>query len=112
MVCPASDRHPAIVATQGNEVIGWASLSPWNVREGYRHPVEFSVYIHHDYHRRGIGRALLTELIRLARTAGHHTMLGGACTTQTASIALQESLGFKQVALLKEVGASLSSGSM
>jgi L-amino acid N-acyltransferase len=99
-----SDRHPAIVATVDHEVIAWASLSPWNVREGYRHSVEFSAYIHHDFHRRGIGKALLAELIRLAREAGHHTMLGGACTTQTASLALQISLGFKQVALLKEVG--------
>jgi len=99
-----SERYPAIVAALGDRVLGWGSLSPWNMREGYRFAVEFSVYIHHDHHRRGIGRALVRELIGLAQRAGHHTMLGGACATQTASIALQESVGFRRVALLKEVG--------
>src|SRR5688572_4133499 len=92
-----SDQHPAIVATIANRVTGWASLSRWKEREGYRFAVECSVYIDKAYHRRGIGRALLEELIRQAKSAGHHTMLGGACTSQTGSIALQDDLGFRRV---------------
>ena len=103
-LCQRSDLHPAIVVTIEDRVVGWASLSPWKEREGYRFAVEFSVYIHHELHRRGLGQALVEELIRLARAAGHHTMLGGACSSQTASLALQESMGFRRVAHLKEVG--------
>jgi phosphinothricin acetyltransferase len=99
-----SEKHPALVATIDQLVVGWASLSPWKDREGYRFAVEFSVYIHHDYHRRGLGRALIAELIHLAREAGYHTMLGGACSSQTGSLALQEAMGFQRVAHLKEVG--------
>ena len=54
--------------------------------------------------RHGIGRALLLDLIERARTLAHHTMIGGACTEQAASLALQESLGFKRVACFREVG--------
>jgi phosphinothricin acetyltransferase len=62
------------------------------------------VYVRRDSHRRGVGRALLIELIELARAAGHHTIIGGASADQTASIALQMSLGFERVAHLREVG--------
>ncbi|QEL19756.1 GNAT family N-acetyltransferase [Limnoglobus roseus] len=96
--------HPVTVAEWGQEVLGWASLSPWKPRGGYARSVEASVYIRHDCHRLGLGRALALDLIERAKAAGHHTILGGACTTQTASLALQESLGFVRVAHLREVG--------
>jgi phosphinothricin acetyltransferase len=99
-----SPRHPVTVAEADGEVIGWASLSPWNPRCAYANSVEASVYLRHDCHRRGVGRALLVDLIERARTIGHHTILGGACIEQEASIGLQRSLGFEQVALLREVG--------
>jgi len=99
-----SELHPAIVAEFAGEVVGWASLSPWKSRAGYRHSVEASVYIRHDSHRRGLGRRLMIELIALAKAAGHHTIVGGTCSSQEASLALQLSLGFVRVAHLKEVG--------
>lgn len=99
-----TDRHPVTVAEEGGRALGWASLSPWKARAGYARSVEASVYVHHDHHRRGLGRALALDLIDRARALGHHTILGGACTTQAASIALQESLGFQKVAHLREVG--------
>ena len=66
--------------------------------------MEASVYIHADHHRRGIGRAILTDLIDRARRAGFHSIIGGASADQTASIALQEALGFRRVGQLVEVG--------
>jgi L-amino acid N-acyltransferase len=99
-----SAAHPATVAELEGEVVGWASLSPWKSRCGYARSAEASVYIRHDLHRRGIGRALMLDLIERARAAGHHTIIGGACTEQAASLALQEALGFRQVAHFREVG--------
>jgi L-amino acid N-acyltransferase YncA len=98
------EAHPVIVAEVAGEVVGWGSLSPWNPRPGYRHSVEASIYIHHQHHRQGLGRALLANLIERARRAGHHAILGGACTEHHGSLALQESLGFQRVAHLREVG--------
>jgi phosphinothricin acetyltransferase len=96
--------HPMTVAEAGGEVVGWAALSAWKARCAYAHSVEASVYVPHDHHRRGIGRALLADLIERARAAGHHTILGGTCTEHPASLALQEALGFVKVAHLREVG--------
>lgn len=46
----------------------------------------------------------MLDLIERAQAAGHHTIIGGACTEQAASLALQESLGFERVACFREVG--------
>lgn len=96
--------HPVTVAELGDEVVGWGSLSRFHTREAYRRTVEDSVYIHHAHHRRGIGRAILTDLIDRARAHGHHTIIGGIDTGQAGSLALHAALGFREAAHLREVG--------
>lgn len=99
-----SSKHPVIVAEENGTIVGWGALSPYNLRCGYAGSVENSVYVHQDHHRKGIGKAILVELIRLGKAAGLHTIIGGISTEQTASIALHESQGFVKVAHLKEMG--------
>lgn len=99
-----SSKCPITVAEISGQIVGWASLSPWNSRCGYSQTVEFSVYIHHQHHRRGVGRALLGDLIERGKASGYHMLIGGACTEQLASIELQRSFGFEQVACFREVG--------
>jgi len=97
-------QYPVLVAEAEDRVIGWGSLSKFHQRSGYNPTVEASVYIDRDHHRRGLGRTLLQELIERARQIGYHSVIGGASADQTASVVLQQSLGFVQVGLLKEVG--------
>ncbi len=99
-----SPLHPVTVAETDGKVVGWGSLSPWKPRVGYAHSVEASVYVREGCHRRGFGRALLADLIERARAAGHHVLVGGACTEHPGSIALQETLGFVRVAHFRETG--------
>lgn len=96
--------HPITVAKQSNRILGWASLSRFHARAAYSRSVENSVYVHPDHHRKGIGRALLTDLIDRARALGHHTIIAGIDAEQTPSVAIHAAHGFQQVALLKEVG--------
>jgi L-amino acid N-acyltransferase len=96
--------HPVVVAVAGSEVIGCASLSSFRPREAYRQTVEFGVYVRHDRHRQGVGRALVADLIARARALGHHVIVGGCCHESTASLALMQSFGFEQVARFREVG--------
>jgi L-amino acid N-acyltransferase YncA len=51
-------------------------LSPWKSRCAYSHSVEGSVYVHHECHRQGIGKILLTDLIERARALGYRTLIG------------------------------------
>ncbi|GMV98373.1 MAG: N-acetyltransferase [Phycisphaerae bacterium] len=96
--------HPVTVAECDGQVVGWGSLSPFRSRRGYRHTVENSIYIRHDRHRRGLGRAILLDQIARARAAGHHVLVAGISAEQTASIRLHEAHGFVHAARLKEVG--------
>lgn len=96
--------HPVIVAESNAILVGWASISPFRKREGYKPTVEVSVYIRHDHVGKGIGTSLLKEIISLAGVAGHHSIIAGISAEQKVSIAMHEKFGFKKVGHLKEVG--------
>lgn len=97
-------RHPVTVAELDGEVVGWAALNIYNARGAYEHTVEDSVYVRHDRHGRGIGRALLSDLITRARFLHHHTILAGISAEQAPSIAAHAALGFVKVAHFRELG--------
>lgn len=96
--------HPVLVAEVAGHVVGWASLSPFHSRSAFRHTVESSVYIAESFHRQGLARALMHDLIDRARTAGHHVILAIISADQAPSITLHESLGFRHVGRLHQVG--------
>ena len=95
---------PVLVAIDNDEVAGYATYARWRPKYGYRHTVEDSVYIAAPYQGRGVGRALLVELIEHARGAGHHMMLADIESGNQASIGLHESLGFTRVGEIPEIG--------
>ena len=97
-------KHPITVAERSAEIVGWGSLSRFHARAAYGRTVENSVYVRHDQQRRGIGRALLADLIARARELEYHTIIAGIDANQAGSVALHAAAGFERVALLKEVG--------
>jgi L-amino acid N-acyltransferase len=97
-------EHPVTVAEIEGKIVGWGSLSPYHARSAYRFTVENSVYVHHKFHRRGIGSIILKDLIERSRAIGHHVIIAGIDGEQTASVALHEKFGFEKVAHLKQVG--------
>jgi len=99
-----SRTHPVVVALADDAVVGWGSLEVFRSRPAYRNTVEFSIYVRHEWHRRGIGRAILADLLTRARALGHHALVGGCCSESTAVIALLEASGFSRVAHFREVG--------
>jgi L-amino acid N-acyltransferase YncA len=99
-----SGAHAVLVADDAGEVIGFASLSPYRDRPAYRTSVEDSVYIHRAHHGRGVGRALMTELVEVATSHGFHTMLARIVAGHEASIGLHRAVGFDVVGVEREVG--------
>jgi phosphinothricin acetyltransferase len=97
-------EHPVTVAMLDGEVVGFGSLGPYRPREGYRFTVENTVYVHPERQRRGIGGALLADLIERARALGHRSIIAGVSSDQPASLALHRAHGFVEVARLREVG--------
>jgi L-amino acid N-acyltransferase YncA len=96
---------PYIVAERDGEVLGYAYAGPFHTRAAYRSTLENTVYIRPDFHRQGIGRALLAELIARAEAGGYRQMM--ALITylpDSASVALHSALGFCTMGIAKSVG--------
>jgi len=93
-----------VVAEVDGRIAGFASLSPYRDRPAYRTTVEDSIYVHEDFRGAGVGRALLEEIVRVARERGFHSMIGRVVGGHTASIALHAAVGFEQVGVEREVG--------
>jgi L-amino acid N-acyltransferase YncA len=100
-----SGAFSAIVAEESsNGVIGFAALSTYRDRAGYRTTVENSVYVHRDHQRRGVGRLLLSALLEVARDSGFHTVIARIDSQSTGSLALHRSLGFVEVGIEHQIG--------
>lgn len=96
--------HQVTVAEEDGQVVGWASLSPYSEKCGYRSTVEVSVYVVPEHHGRGIGKGLLADLIERGRGAGAHCLVARIDSEGLPSMRLHESLGFTEAGRLREAG--------
>ncbi len=99
-----SGGHPAVVAVDDGEVVGFGSLSPFHIRPAYATTVEDTVYVRRDRRRAGVGRTLLEELVRLAVAHGFHCMIARIVGGNASSVTLHEECGFELVGVEREVG--------
>ena len=88
---------PRLVMLDGDRVLGWAALAPFSARACYGGVTEDSVYVAREGRGRGVGRALLEELVRRAEAAGIWTIQAGILAGNDASVALHTACGFRVV---------------
>ena len=93
---------PVIVAELENEVVGFGAYGTFREKVGYRFTVEHSVYVKDALIGKGIGKLLLTELIRLGKEQGVHVMVGAIDAENTDSIAFHRKFGFTECGVVKE----------
>lgn len=60
-------RYKVIVGEQEEEIVGWASLNPYNSRDAYKGVADLSVYISRDHRGKRIGGLLLQSIEKLAK---------------------------------------------
>jgi L-amino acid N-acyltransferase len=85
-------------------LVGFASWGTFRAFPANKYTVEHSVYVHPQHRGRKLGLILLTELIRRAKEAQIHVMVGCIDASNEASIALHTRLGFVHSGTVKEVG--------
>lgn len=96
---------PYLVAELDAKVVGYAYASPYRARSAYRYTLEDSVYLDRGTYGKGIGRALLTELITRCERLGFAQMIAIiGDSANAASIGLHGALGFTRAGLLSAVG--------
>jgi L-amino acid N-acyltransferase YncA len=99
---------PYLVAEREGRVVGYAYATAYRSRPAYRFTVENSVYLADGLGGRGLGAALLAELIeRCGRGPWRQMIAVIGNSGNTASIALHRKLGFQTVGTLTSVGFKL-----
>lgn len=97
---------PFLVAeSPSGQLLGYALVSPWKQKRAYRFTVEDSIYLGPAASGKGLGRALLGELIEASKAAGLKEILAViADQGAEASIALHERFGFTEIGRMGRVG--------
>src|SRR5438105_6989007 len=96
---------PYLVVVDGGRVLGFAYCQWFKPRPAYRFSAEDSIYLHPDSAGKGLGKLLLTELMRQAETAGVRKLIAVIGDSGNAgSIAVHKTLGFESVGVIRNCG--------
>lgn len=101
----SDEHHPIIVGNINDVVVGYASLSPYRLKDAFKSTVELSIYIHKDYRGQGVATRLMERILEMAKA---DTMIHNVVSVITAgneeSTKLHNRFGFTYCGLTPEVG--------
>jgi L-amino acid N-acyltransferase YncA len=96
---------PFLICDRAGQVAGYAYAGPWRAKPAYQHTVESTIYLAPDHVGRGLGRQLLTELLRRCEQAGVTQVIAViADGGDPASAALHRACGYADAGRLRKVG--------
>jgi len=97
---------PFIVAVSpSGSVLGYAYVQPWKAKKAYRFTVENTIYLGPAATGKGLGNALMAELIARSKAAGLKEIVAViADRGAEASIHLHEKFGFRDIGHMGRVG--------
>jgi L-amino acid N-acyltransferase YncA len=96
---------PYLAAEVDGRLAGYGYCTLYRTRSAYRYSLEDSIYVDKDFHGRGIGRAVLHELIGRCEGLGYRQIIAViGDSANAASIGLHASLGFLRVGTLRSSG--------
>ncbi|GAA4453530.1 GNAT family N-acetyltransferase [Rurimicrobium arvi] len=88
-------RYPVFVACEGNDIMGWISVSPYRKgRRALAEVAEISLYIDAAYRGRGVGSDMMQHTIAFCRNAGFEHLIGIIIASNDRSQALFKKSGF------------------
>ena len=97
---------PYIVAEENGVILGFAYGNMFRERMAYRFMVEDSIYLAPQAQRKGVGSALLSELINQCTARGFRQMIAiiGDAENSLGSIGVHKRLGFKETGRMEGSG--------
>lgn len=95
---------PRLVLRAGEDILGWAALSAVSGRSVYAGVAEVSVYVAPSARGRGVGSALLRDLVRRSEEEGIWTLQAGIFPENRGSLALHRNAGFREVGTRERLG--------
>ncbi|MDO0933888.1 N-acetyltransferase family protein [Streptomyces sp. DG2A-72] len=103
---PEDGPYRLMVATEvdSQEILGYATSSPYRAKPAYATSVEVTVYVAPGAGRRGIGTLLYKALFEALADEDLHRAYAGIAQPNEASTRLHERFGFRYVGTYREVG--------
>jgi phosphinothricin acetyltransferase len=98
------DRFPTVVVERGGRVVAWAGAGAYRSRPAYAGVAEHSVYVARSARGTGAGRAALDALCRACAERGFWKIVSRIFPENTASRALHERCGFREVGVYQRHG--------
>ena len=99
-----SPDQPTTVLENEGQIVGWGALSPFRSRCAYRDTIELTIYVQKYFHRRGLVRVLLQDLIERARELGYHILLAVSRAGSAGRTGHLRSLGLAEARRLRDAG--------
>lgn len=97
-------RYKVLVAEWDDQIVGWASLNPYNNRCAYEGVADLSVYIAREHRGKGIGGKLLTSIDDTARKNGFHKIVLFTFPFNQLGQRLYRQKGYREVGTFKNQG--------
>ncbi|MCQ9135754.1 MULTISPECIES: GNAT family N-acetyltransferase [Streptomyces] len=110
---PVDGPYRLMVATEtdsqdipgtSQEILGYATSSPYRPKAAYSTSVEVTVYVAPRAGRRGVGTLLYRALFEALAGEDVHRAYAGIAQPNEASVRLHERFGFRPVGTYREVG--------
>lgn len=96
---------PYLAAEDKGELLGYGYCALYRARSAYRFTLEDSIYVKHGQQGKGIGRALLAELIVRCEALNYRQIIAVIGDSgNAASIAVHASQGFVRAGNLRSTG--------
>ena len=99
-----TSQFPYLVAEEDGRIAGYCYAAPAFERAAYQWDADISVYIHEDYQRRGIARALYLAMHELLALQGYYTVYALITGSNERSLAFHKALGYREVGRLPKSG--------
>ncbi|HLO12913.1 MAG TPA: arsinothricin resistance N-acetyltransferase ArsN1 family A [Pseudoneobacillus sp.] len=97
-------RYQVIVAEVEGQILGWASLNPYNNRAAYLGVADLSLYISRESRGKGIGGKLLKAIQTLAKENDFHKIVLFTFPFNELGQGLYRKQGFREVGVFKNQG--------
>ena len=97
-------RLMVAATADSQEILGYATSSPYRTKPAYATSVETTVYVAPEAGRRGVGTLLYKALFEALAGEDLHRAYAGIAQPNEASTRLHERFGFRHVGTYHEVG--------
>jgi L-amino acid N-acyltransferase len=93
-----------IVDELTNKLLAFGSYGTFRAWPAYKYTVEHSLYVEKHDRGKGLGKVVLSELIKYAGEQEYHCMMAGIDSMNEVSIALHQRFGFNYCGRVQQVG--------